>query len=97
MLDEDTTDTVSEDNFSNPYKTAEVNLDSELKEWLVLYTANKMVPEDGLVTTEMIVEVFASDFPEFLLVLAEENYFRGYEQALVDIGDIRPNVPSNER
>ena len=33
----------------------------------------------------MIVEVIAKEFPEFLLVVAEENFIRGYEQALADV------------
>jgi len=33
----------------------------------------------------MAVEVFAAEFPEFLLAVAEENFLRGYEQALTDV------------
>jgi hypothetical protein len=33
----------------------------------------------------MAVEVFAAEFPEFLMAVAEENFLRGYEQALNDI------------
>ena len=33
----------------------------------------------------MAVEVFAAEFPEFLLAVAEENFLRGYEQALADV------------
>jgi hypothetical protein len=33
----------------------------------------------------MAVEVFAAEFPEFLMAVAEENFLRGYEQALTDI------------
>ena len=62
----------------------QVQKNSELKEWLVDYVGNKKSETDE-VTVEMIVEVFAEDFPEFLLVLAEENYFRGYEQAFSDM------------
>jgi len=32
----------------------------------------------------MIVEVLAQDFPELILVLAEENFVRGYSQGLSD-------------
>ena len=38
----------------------------------------------------MIVETLAEEFPEFVLALAEENWVRGYEQALADL----PSVPS---
>ena len=33
----------------------------------------------------MIVNTMASDFPEFVLTVAEENWIRGYQQAMVDI------------
>ena len=35
-------------------------------------------------TVEDIINVFAEQFPEFLLVLAEENWINGYTQALQD-------------
>ena len=33
----------------------------------------------------MIVETVAKEFPEFLLSVAEENWVRGYQQALDDV------------
>ena len=33
----------------------------------------------------MIVETMATEFPDFLLVVAEENWIRGYHQALTDV------------
>jgi len=33
----------------------------------------------------MAVQVFAAEFPEFLMAIAEENFLRGYEQALIDV------------
>ncbi len=68
----------------NP-KDMKVEKNSELKEWLVDYVGNKENPEDDSVTVEMIVNTVAKEFPEFLLVVAEENFLRGYEQALDDI------------
>ena len=59
--------------------------DSPVKEWLVNYVGEKINPEDGNVTVGMVVETLAEEFPEFLLVLAEENFIRGYEQALTDV------------
>ena len=79
---------LSERDFDNPHKGAEVTGDSELKKWLVEYVGNR-IAQDRYVTTEMIVNIFADEFPEFLLVLAEENFMRGYEQALKDIGEKR--------
>ena len=45
----------------------------------------KVEPENDEVTVEMVVDVFSTDFPEFLLAVAEENYLRGYTQALDDV------------
>lgn len=59
--------------------------DSDLKLWLVDYVGNKVNPESGDVTVENIVEVMAKEFPEFLMVIAEENWIRGYHQALDDV------------
>ena len=59
--------------------------DTPLKSWLVNYVGENHDPEDGEVTVEMIVNTIADEFPEFLLVVAEENFLRGYEQALNDV------------
>ena len=59
--------------------------DSKLKELIVDYIGNKLDPEDGNVTIEMTLQVFADEFEEFVLPLAEENWIRGYEQALLDV------------
>ena len=68
----------------NPVLKQNVETDTELKEWLVNYVGEKTQPEDGNVTVEMILEVVAKEFPEFLLAIAEENWVRGYQQALQD-------------
>ena len=67
--------------------------DNPMKTWLVEYVGNKLNPENGEVTVEMIVEVMAEEFPDFLMLLAQENWLRGYQQALhdVDYGDLRKN------
>ena len=49
--------------------------ESELKE---------LNPESDEITVEQIIDVFAEQFPEFLLALAEENWINGYTQALKD-------------
>ena len=36
----------------------------------------------------MIVQAMASEFPDFLLVVAKENWIRGYQQAMFDIENI---------
>ena len=59
--------------------------ENELKENIIEYVGNKKNPENGEVTTEMVIEVMAEDFPEIILALAEENFIRGYHQALTDV------------
>jgi len=59
--------------------------DTPMKEWLVDYVGNQHNPEDDKVTVEMVIESMAKEFPEFILALAEENWIRGYQQALSDI------------
>ena len=62
--------------------------DSPMKEWMVTYVGTRYDKED--VTVEMIVDVMANEFPEFLLAIAEENYLRGwssgYSKGLEDAG-----------
>ena len=52
---------------------------------MVNYVGEKHDPENGEVTVEMIVETIAIEFPEFLMAIAEENWVRGYHQALDDV------------
>lgn len=61
-----------------------VTTDGELKEYLVNYVGEKLNPENGEVTVEMIIQVIASEFPEVLIGVIEENYLLGYEQGLND-------------
>jgi len=72
--------------------------ENPMKQWLVNYvgeTYNMAVEKhnseeqekmewDGSVTVEMIVESMSLEFPEFVMALAEENFIRGYEQAIQD-------------
>jgi len=62
-----------------------VEKNSPLKEWLVTYAGEKYKPEDDIVTVEMIISMLADDFPEVVLALSEENFIRGYEQAVNDL------------
>ena len=64
----------------------EVAPDSVFKTFIVNYVGSQLLPEDGRITVEMIVEVLAKEFPELVLVLAEENFIRGYTQGLEDSG-----------
>ena len=69
----------------NPALTEEVVPDTELKNWLVDYVGEEHSPEDGKITVEMIVDTISKEFPEFLMLVAEENWVRGYHQALADV------------
>ena len=69
----------------NPMLHEAVNADSALKEWLVGYVGEKHKPESEEVTVEMIVATIADEFPEFLMVIAEENWVRGYHQGIADV------------
>ena len=62
-----------------------VEKENELKTFLIEYVGTKEKPENDEVTVEMIVNTMAQDFPEFVLTVAEENWIRGYQQAMVDI------------
>jgi len=73
------------DTGQNPELTKTVAPDTPLKEWLVNYVGEKQTPGHDEITTEMIVETMATEFPEFLMVIAEENWIRGYHQAMSDV------------
>ena len=72
------------DELENPEAHKEVALDNEMKKMFVEYIGNKHQPEDGVVTVAMAIATMAQEFPEFLMVLAEENWIRGYKQGLDD-------------
>ena len=67
---------------TNPMLAMRVEKDSELKAYLVEYVGTKLNNEN--VTVNMIAEVLASDFPEFMFSFAEENFLRGYQLGLDD-------------
>jgi len=69
----------------NPDLLKKVETDNELKKWLVNYVGEKEQPENDEVNVEMVVKVLAEEFPEFLMAVAEENFIRGYQQALLDV------------
>ena len=69
----------------NPDLLVQVKKDTKLKDIIVNYIGEKLNPDDGDITVQMAVEVFAEDFPEFLLAVAEENFLRGYQQAFADM------------
>ena len=68
----------------NPELYEVVEQDNDLKSFIVEHVGTKLSPKDNNVTVEMIVEVLAEEFPEIVMVLAEENWIRGYEQGITD-------------
>lgn len=69
----------------NPELTEVVQVDNALKDFIVEYTGEELNPENKEVTVEMVIEVLASHFPEVVFALAEENFIRGYQQAMTDL------------
>ena len=64
----------------------EIGAETPIKDFLVNYVgSNNPNVEDSNVTVGNIIETFSDEFPEFVLALAEENWVRGYHQALIDI------------
>ncbi len=74
----------------NPTLKEVVTKDSPLKEMFVNYVGKSLHPDSEEVTVEEIVEVLSKEFPEFLMVVAEENFIRGYKQAFLDIESEEP-------
>ena len=68
----------------NPELLQAIKPENEMKKWLVNYVGDKLNPENDEVNIEMIIQVMAEEFPEFLMPLAEENFIRGYRQGLAD-------------
>jgi|TARA_R110000744_G_scaffold67176_1_gene137044 hypothetical protein len=72
--------------------------ENPMKQWLINYVGETYsaalerhnseeegsMDWNGDVTVEMIVESMSLEFPEFIMALAEENFIRGYDQALQD-------------
>jgi hypothetical protein len=69
----------------------EVEPVGEFKQFVVNYVGHKRQLQER-VTVEDIVMVFAEEFPEFLLAVAEENFIRGYKQAMDDLHTEQPEV-----
>ena len=62
-----------------------VQAENPMKEWLVQYVGEKLNPENKEITVQMIVSAMADEFPDFVLAVAQENFIRGYQQALYDV------------
>jgi len=69
----------------NPDLLKAIQPENEMKTWLVNYVGEKLQPESDQINVEMIIKVMAEEFPEFLMPIAEENFIRGYRQAVFDM------------
>lgn len=76
----------------NPDLLKPVTAENELKKWLVSYVGEKLQPENDEVNVEMVIQVVAEEFPEFLMPLVEENFIRGYQQAMKDLEHFEANI-----
>ena len=74
----------------NPMLAMVVTTDSALKEYLVEYVGTKLDNEE--VTVNMVAEVLAAEFPEFVFAFAEENFLRGYQLGLEDADKLHPGI-----
>jgi hypothetical protein len=59
--------------------------DTELRDLIVNFVGNKILPENNEITIQHISDVFTDEFPEFLLSMTEESWVNGYTQALTDM------------
>ncbi len=70
-----------------------VETETGLQQLVVNYIGERLMAEE-IVTLDMAIQVFAAEFPEFLLAIAEENFLRGYQQAL---DDIESTIPESQQ
>ena len=83
MSENQTPAKTEQETHTNPMLAMAVEKDSELKSYLVEYVGTKLDKEE--VTVNMIAEVLALEFPEFVFAFAEENFLRGYQLGLEDV------------
>ena len=76
-----------------------IDNNTPLKQMLLEYVGNKYAtPSDEgefEVTVQMIVETLAHEFPEFVMIMAEENWVRGYQQGIDDATKLPPATPED--
>jgi len=83
------------DNLKPDLSKEAIKADGPLKQMLIDYVGTKLHldADTQTVSLEMVVNVIADEFPEFVLALAEENFLRGYQQALQDIESLNVSEP----
>ena len=83
------------DNGANVVVAAE----NPLKQMLLEYVGNKYATDEDEgefeVTVQMIVDTLAHEFPEFVMIMAEENWVRGYQQGIDDATKLPSTTPAD--
>jgi len=76
-----------------------VSAENPLKEMLLEYVGNKFATDEDEgefeVTVQMIVDTLAHEFPEFVMIMAEENWIRGYQQGIDDASRLHTTAPED--
>tara|TARA_R110000851_G_scaffold308220_1_gene467032 strand:- start:789 stop:1055 length:267 start_codon:yes stop_codon:yes gene_type:complete len=76
-----------------------VDSNTPLKQMLLEYVGNKYAtPTDEgefEVSVQMIVDTLAHEFPEFVMIMAEENWVRGYQQGINDAAKLHTETPKD--
>jgi len=74
----------TDDEIKNGILGQVVTAPGELRDKVVSYVGEKLQPVNDEVTLEMVIDVLASEFPEVVLAIAEENFLRGYDRGMND-------------
>ena len=61
-----------------------VEVRNEIQEDLVRHVENKINVHKDQITIGQVIGILASEFPEIVIAIAEENWIRGYKQGLDD-------------
>jgi len=86
---------MSQEDYNTGLLNTVVEIEGELKEYLVNYVGNKVNPDNDEVTVEMVIQVLAAEFPELVVSIIEENYLKGYQQGLDDALEMRGSTEDN--
>lgn len=86
-------------NTQNDLSGVVVSAENPLKQMLLEYVGTKYATEEDEgefeVTVQMIVDTLAHEFPEFVMIMAEENWIRGYQQGIDDASRLHQTAPED--
>jgi len=76
-----------------------IDNNTPLKQMLLEYVGNKYATSEDEgefeVSVQMIVDTLAHEFPEFVMIMAEENWVRGYQQGINDAAELHTETPKD--